>query len=97
MLGENRELVETYLAERIPEIRPFELMGTYLMWLDCRGLGLDKDALEKAMTDAELFFNEGYIFGAEGAGFERLNLACPAWVLQKAMKKLETAAERIRR
>ena len=96
VLGENKKLVETYLAERIPEIRPFELMGTYLMWLDCRGLGLDKDRLEAAMTEAELFFNEGYIFGSEGVGFERMNLACPAWVLQKALDKLESAARRTR-
>ena len=95
VLDENRKLVEDYLARLIPEIRPFELMGTYLMWLDCRGLGIDKDALEKAMTEAELFFDEGYIFGPEGAGFERLNLACPAWVLQKALEKLEAAARRI--
>ena len=89
VLGENKKLVETYIAQNIPVIRPFELMGTYLMWLDCRGLGLGKEALEEAMIEAELFFDEGYIFGAEGAGFERLNLACPAWVLQKAMEKLE--------
>ena len=96
VLGENKKLVETYLSERIPEIKPFELMGTYLMWLDCRGLGLDKDALEKAMVDGELFFDEGYIFGAEGAGFERLNLACPTWVIRKALEKLEAVAGRIR-
>ena len=96
VLGENKKLVETYLSERIPEIKPFELMGTYLMWLDCRGLCLDKDALEKAMVDGELFFDEGYIFGAEGAGFERLNLACPAWVIRKALEKLEAVAGRIR-
>ena len=95
VLGENKKLAEDYLARRIPEIRPFELMGTYLMWLDCRALGLDKNALEKAMIDEELFFDEGYIFGAEGAGFERLNLACPAWVLEKAMERLETATRRI--
>ena len=89
VLGENKKLVGTYIAQNIPVIRPFELMGTYLMWLDCRGLGLGKEALEEAMIEAELFFDEGYIFGAEGAGFERLNLACPAWVLQKAMEKLE--------
>ena len=46
-------------------------MGTYLMWLDCRGLGLNKDALERAMIEAELFFDEGYIFGPEGAGFQK--------------------------
>ncbi len=94
VLGENKKLVEGYLAKNIPVIQPFELMGTYLMWLDCRGLGLSKDALEKAMIDGELFFDEGYIFGSEGAGFERLNLACPAWVLQKAMDKLSTVVRK---
>ena len=96
VLGENKKLVEEYLAENIPVIKPFELMGTYLMWLDCRGLGLDKDALEKAMIDGELFFDEGYIFGEEGAGFERLNLACPGWVLQKALDKLAAVVRKVR-
>ena len=97
VLGENKHLVETYLAKHIPEIRPFELMGTYLMWLDCRALGLDKDALEQAMIRGELFFDEGYIFGEEGAGFERLNLACPTWVLQKALEKLEKVVRSVRK
>ena len=97
VLGENKRLVEEYLVRRVPEIKPFELMGTYLMWLDCRALGLSKDELEKAMIDAELFFDEGYIFGEEGAGFERLNLACPAWVLQKALDRLAAAVERLRK
>jgi len=97
VLGENKRLAEQYLAEHIPAIRPFELMGTYLMWLDCRGLGLDKEALEEAMIQAELFFDEGYIFGPEGAGFERLNLACPAWVLLRALERLEAVARRVGR
>ena len=96
VLGENKKLVEGYLAKNIPVIKPFELMGTYLMWLDCRGLGLSKDALEKAMIDGELFFDEGYIFGEEGAGFERLNLACPGWVLQKALDKLAAVVRKVR-
>ena len=96
VLGENKKLVETYLAEHIPEIRPFDLMGTYLMWLDCRALGLGTHQLEKVMNDAELFFDEGYIFGSEGAGFERLNLACPDWVLAKAMEKLASAVRGVR-
>lgn len=95
VLGENKRLVEAYLAERIPAVKAFELMGTYLLWLDCRGLGLGKDELEKAMNDGELFFNEGYIFGPEGAGFERMNLACPTWVVQRALEKLETVVRRL--
>ena len=97
VLGENKKLMEAYLAQNVPEIQPFELMGTYLMWLDCRALGLDKDGLEKAMIDGELFFDEGYIFGEEGAGFERLNLACPTWVLQKALDKLAAVVRRVQK
>ena len=97
VLGENKKLMEAYLAQNVPEIKPFELMGTYLMWLDCRALGLDKDGLEKAMIDGELFFDEGYIFGEEGAGFERLNLACPTWVLQKALDKLAAVVRRVQK
>ncbi len=96
VLDENKRLVEDYIAAHIPEIKAFELMGTYLMWLDCRALGLDKDALEKAMIEAELFLDEGYIFGEEGAGFERVNLACPAWVLRKAMDRLSAAVAKVR-
>ena len=97
VLGENKKLTEAYLAQNVPEIKPFELMGTYLMWLDCRALGLHKDGLEKAMIDGELFFDEGYIFGEEGAGFERLNLACPTWVLQKALDKLAAVVRRVQK
>ena len=97
VLGENKKLMEAYLAQNVPEIKPFELMGTYLMWLDCRALGLHKDGLEKAMIDGELFFDEGYIFGEEGAGFERLNLACPTWVLQKALDKLAAVVRRVQK
>ena len=52
---------------------------------------------EKAMVEGELFFDEGYIFGQEGAGFERLNLACPARVVEKALEKLKAVAERVRK
>lgn len=97
VLGENKKLTEAYLAQNVPEIKPFELMGTYLMWLDCRALGLHKDGLEKAMIDGELFFDEGYIFGEEGAGFERLNLACPTGVLQKALDKLAAVVRRVQK
>ena len=95
VLGENKKLAERFLAAHAPAIRPFELMGTYLMWLDCRKLGLDRDALEKAMIDGELFFDEGYIFGEEGTGFERMNLACPAWVLERALRALEKVAKEV--
>ena len=91
VLNENKKRVETFCREELPEIKPFELMGTYLLWLDCRALGLDKEALEKRMVEHDLFFDEGYLFGEEGAGFERINLACPPEVLEKALARLKAA------
>ena len=96
-LSDNFDFVVDYCEKHIPQIKTYAPDATYLMWLDCRGLGLDKDALEKTMIDAELFFDEGYIFGPEGAGFERVNLACPAWVLEKALERLEKVAGSVRK
>jgi bifunctional pyridoxal-dependent enzyme with beta-cystathionase and maltose regulon repressor activities len=60
--------------------------GTYLQWFDCRGLGMTYQELEHFLTqEAMLFLDEGYIFGHAGEGFERINLACPRHVLEKAL------------
>ena len=86
VLRENRELVRTFTRAWLPGIKPVELEGTYLQWLDCRALGMDAKALEKFMQEKSLWFtDEGYIFGTGGEGFERINLACPTWVLRKAL------------
>ena len=91
---ENYLLAKAFIEERLPQIKVIELQGTYLMWLDCTALGLDKDALEELMLQkAELFLDEGYLFGEEGEGFERVNLACPKWVLQAAWERFEKAVK----
>ena len=76
-------------------MKPVELEGTYLQWLDCRALGMDAKALEKFMQEEALWFtDEGYIFGTGGEGFERINLACPTWALRKALDRLRDALQR---
>lgn len=92
-LDHNRQLVEDFINERLPEARVYRLEGTYLQWIDLRSLGLDADALEKRMLDNYLFMDEGYIFGEAGAGFERLNLACPAHVIESALVRFEKAVK----
>ena len=68
-----------------------------MQWMDCRGLGIDHLELEKLMQEkALLFFDEGYIFGEEGVGFERMNLACPAGVMMEGLGRLETALSSLR-
>ncbi|MDR1211218.1 MAG: pyridoxal phosphate-dependent aminotransferase, partial [Spirochaetaceae bacterium] len=92
VLEENRNFTETFIAGRIPGIKVFRTEGTYLQWWDCRGLGMDYGDLERFMTEkALLFLDEGYIFGPEGRGFERINLAAPRSVLEGALTRLEKA------
>ena len=89
----NRQAAVALFAERIPEIKAVELQGTYLLWLDCTALGKTKEELEAMMVEAELFLDEGYMFGDEGIGFERVNLAVPRDVLMKALERLERAVK----
>lgn len=82
----NRKYFAGFMEENIPEIKPVRMEGTYLQWFDCRGLGMTYQELEHFMTQkAMLFLDEGYIFGHGGEGFERINLACPRHVLEKAL------------
>ena len=64
------------------------------MWRDLREYGIDHREAERIMTqEAQLFFDEGYIFGEDGKGFERVNIACPKAVLEQAMQRLEIALQ----
>ena len=66
--------------------------GTYLLWLDCRELGLSVEELEHLVVDkANLWLDPGFIFGAVGEGFERINIACPRQTLKQAMDQLRDA------
>lgn len=95
VINKNKKIVEEFIKANIPEIKVINLEGTYLQWLDFRELEKDHKELEKFMTtEAMLFLDEGYIFGNEGKGFERINLACPTNVLQKALERLLEAIKR---
>lgn len=82
-----------YLADHLPEVKPMKPDGTYLLWLDCRGLGLDKNGLKNLMYNkAKVAFNEGSTFGTEGEGWLRVNLACPRFILEQALRQFCDAA-----
>lgn len=88
----NLDFVRTYLAEHLPQIRLIEPEGTYLLWLDFRALGLRTEELEHLIVhEAKLWLDSGAIFGAAGAGFERINIACPRAVLAEALARLDRA------
>jgi cystathionine beta-lyase len=91
----NLRYLEKYIAEHLPQIKVVPLEGTYLAWLDCRSLGLGKKELKLMMLEeARVYLDEGYIFGIEGEGFERVNLACPRSVLVEALERIRNALER---
>jgi cystathionine beta-lyase len=71
-------------------IKPVALEGTYLSWLDFSPLGLSHKELDDLIANrAGLWLSSGTTFGPEGAGFQRLNIACPRPVLERALGQLE--------
>lgn len=91
VLDKNRRLTEEFAAQNLPDAKVTRLEGTYLQWVDLRAYGFSEKELEQKMIGAHLFFDEGYIFGKTGAGFERINIACPPRVLEEALARLKTA------
>ncbi|NQW00674.1 MAG: pyridoxal phosphate-dependent aminotransferase [Rhodospirillales bacterium] len=92
----NFQTLSDTLATHLPMLKPTALQGTYLAWVDFRGLGLDQPKLEKmTQLDARVLLDEGHVFGPEGFGFERFNLACPRPVLALALSRLQDAIGRL--
>jgi cystathionine beta-lyase len=87
----NLDYLRNYINKRISHISIVEPEGTYLVWLDCRQLGLENQELSRLFFDeARVYLDDGYIFGPEGEGFERINIACPRSILTKALQRIET-------
>jgi cystathionine beta-lyase len=90
----NLDYLEDYVAQHIPRISLVRPEGTYLAWLDCRALGLDKWALKRLMLEeARVFLDDGFIFGPEGEGFQRINVACPRSILIEALERIKEAVD----
>lgn len=88
----NFDFIADYCRRHIPKIRPTVPDATYLVWLDCRELGMNDQELREFMIQkAGLGLNPGSSFTRSLTGFMRLNAACPRPVLEKAMKQLEDA------
>lgn len=87
-----------HMAERLASVPGLTMMrpqATYLVWIDCRGLGLSDDALSQGLFDeAKLYFDDGSLFGPEGEGFTRINVACPRSLLDRALDRLIAFAGR---
>ena len=85
----NIEFIEDFCAQNIPQIRPIRPQASFLVWLDCRGLGLSHDELTDLFVHkAGLALNDGDMFSPGGNGFMRLNVGTSRSTLEKAMNEL---------
>ncbi len=89
---ENVNFVDEYLKKNIPQIKAYRPQASFLIWLDCRELGLSQPDLVHLFEDkAGLALNDGTMFGKEGEGFMRLNVGCPRSILSKSLESLKKA------
>ena len=86
----SRDMVAAFVAEHMPRVRLTPLEATYLMWLDCRELGLAQDELLARIKAAHVKVNDGLFFGEQGRGFIRLNIGCPRSQIQEVLTRLAT-------
>lgn len=84
----NYEAMAEFCRRELPEFPITRLEGTYLVWMDCSSLGMPSDALEHALLDdARLWLNAGTMYGAEGEGYMRWNIACPRSVMLDGLNR----------
>jgi cystathionine beta-lyase len=88
-LDDNIEFVKEYFKNQLPEAIVHDTEGTYLVWVDLRRYENDPVKLEALMLkEAKVALDEGYFFGPEGNGFERINVACPRATLKEALDRM---------
>lgn len=94
-LKSNLALLQDFMAKHLPMIRVIPAEATYLIWLDCSRLGMKPAELRSFMIrEAGLGLNDGLQFGREGAGFQRINIACPRQRLYEALVKMQSAVNK---
>lgn len=92
-LAGTRDMVRGFLQQHLPAIRLIEPEGTYLLWLDCRALGLDDRQLRDFFVQkAGVGLSPGAMFGEQGSGFMRMNIGAPRSVIRQALENIQRAA-----
>jgi cystathionine beta-lyase len=89
-----RDWVQEYLENNIPSIKLIKPEGTYLLWLDCRALGMSDEELKRFFVhDACVGLSPGTVFGAAGSGFMRMNIGTPLRIVKVALERIKSAVE----
>lgn len=95
VIDKNYQTVTEFCKKELPKIRIIPMEGTYLLWMDFREYGIEARKLAELLKkDANLFFDDGYIFGALGEGFERWNLACPTKYIEFGLNRLKETMQK---
>lgn len=95
-LEENINYVIAKLAEIAPPIQVLRPEGTFVLWLDCRELGIPVEELNRFFVQkAQIAFNDGGVFGPAGQGFQRMNIGCPRVLITEALTRIEKALKEI--
>lgn len=90
VIQSNYHKVVDFMAKEIPAVTITPLEGTYLLWMDFNGLGIEYKELARILrVEAKMFFDDGYIFGEPGQGFERWNLACPTRYVEEGLERMK--------
>lgn len=90
-LKANYDCLCGFFHTNLPQIPVTRLEGTYLVWTDCRALGLSSEVLQtRLLEETGLWLNSGTMYGQEGEGFLRWNIACPRAVLEEALARFQS-------
>jgi cysteine-S-conjugate beta-lyase len=93
-LQANLEYLMDYFVKNIKKVGVIKPEGTYLVWLDCRALGMDNMTLREFMREkAKVGVDDGFLFGPGGEGFARINIACPRTILEEGLQRIAAAVK----
>ena len=93
----NIDYTDKFIRENLEGVKLVPTEATYLAWLDFNGTGLSSEQVDSlVLRKAKLWLNSGSKFGKTGAGFQRLNLACPRSTLAEALNRLKVALDSIK-
>lgn len=88
VITSNQQFVKDFFKDNYPKIKTNNPEGTYVMWIDFNALNKNREELEQLLLDADIFPSKGHVFGEEGEGYERFNVAIPRKNLEYMLKNL---------
>jgi len=93
-LQKNILFVDSFIKQNLPKLKVIIPESTFLIWIDCRELGLTgKELKELFLHKAKVAINEGSMFGVEGEGFVRMNIGCSTKVVEQALQNMKAVIE----